>query len=57
MAGTTHGWHDSGVSVHGGGANPHVARLRFDGVRYPDNPPVAPAEPLSMNMGVVLIAQ
>ena len=56
LAGTTHGWHDIGVSVHGGGASPHVARLRFDGVRYPDNPTLAPAEPMSMNMGVVLIA-
>jgi hypothetical protein len=40
----THGWHDLGVLVAGGGVTAgYEARLRFDGHRYPENPTVPPA--------------
>lgn len=40
----THGWHDLGVLVAGGGIIPgYEARLRFDGRTYPSNPTVSPA--------------
>ena len=39
----TRGWRDIGVFVSGGGAQPHEARLRFNGKRYPGNPTMAPA--------------
>lgn len=54
-----HGWKDIGVTVSGGGAGrPYEARLRFDGVRYPGNPTVAPAEPVTgpSPAGRILIA-
>lgn len=39
----THGWHDLGVLVVGGGVTAgYEARLRFDGHRYPENPTVPP---------------
>jgi hypothetical protein len=42
---TTNGWKDLAVTVSGGGVTrPYEARLRFDGVRYPANPTVPPAE-------------
>lgn len=41
---TTHGWHDLGVAVGGGGASGGYARLRYDGEQYPSNPTVAPVE-------------
>ena len=38
------GWGDIGVLVRGGGIGPpYEAVLRFNGVRYPGNPTVAPA--------------
>ena len=53
---STHGWRDVGVTVHGGGiTRPYTARLRFNGRRYPSNPTVAPAVPLSRPSGKVLI--
>ncbi len=40
----THGWHDLGVMVAGGGIIPgYEARLRFDGHSYPSNPTVPSA--------------
>lgn len=40
----THGWHDLGVWVAGGGVTSgYEAQLRFDGHRYPANPTVPPA--------------
>jgi hypothetical protein len=40
----SHGWHDLGVQVAGGGVIPgYEARLRFDGQGYPSNPSVPPA--------------
>ena len=37
---STYGWRDIGVMVGGGGILPYYeARLRFDGHRYPSNPP------------------
>ena len=53
---STHGWRDIGVTVAGGGINPaYVARLRFDGHRYPSNPSVPPAIPIKRPSGRVLI--
>lgn len=44
LPGMTHGWHDLGVRVAGGGITAgYEARLRFDGRRYPANPTVSPA--------------
>lgn len=44
LPGMTHGWHDLGVRVAGGGITAgYEARLRFDGRRYPANPTVPPA--------------
>lgn len=54
---STRGWRDVGVTVAGGGiAQPHTARLRFDGRRYPSNPTVPPAVPLKRAEGKVLIS-
>ena len=40
----THGWHDLGVMVAGGGiVSGYEARLRFNGRSYPANPTVPPA--------------
>lgn len=53
---STHGWRDIGVTVAGGGINPgHAVRLRFDGLRYPSNPSLAPAIPAKRASGRVLI--
>ncbi|SHL88713.1 hypothetical protein [Vreelandella subglaciescola] len=41
---STHGWHDLGVAVSGGGESGSYARLRYDGEQYPSNPTVSPAE-------------
>jgi len=44
----SHGWHDLGVWVQGGGIQPgYEARLSFDGTTYPSNPSVPPAQPLT----------
>lgn len=41
---TTHGWHDLGVWVAGGGITAgYEARVRFDGHHYPSNPTAPPA--------------
>lgn len=46
----SHGWHDLGVWVQGGGIQPgYEAKLSFDGEQYPQNPSVPPAEPLPAN--------
>jgi hypothetical protein len=51
-----HGWRDIGVMVHGGGIiHPYEAVLRFDGRRYPQNPTVPPAVPLSQATGEIVI--
>jgi hypothetical protein len=43
----SHGWHDLGVWVQGGGIQPgYEARLSFDGEQYPENPTIPPAQPL-----------
>ena len=39
---TSAGWKDLVVYVEGGGAEPHYARMQFDGKGYPSNPSVAP---------------
>lgn len=41
---STHGWHDLGVAVSGGGESGSYARLRYDGEQYPSNPTVSPVE-------------
>jgi len=44
----TNGWRDLIVRVSGGGIIPgYDARLRYDGLAYPANPTVPPAEPLA----------
>lgn len=53
---STDGWGDIGVTVSGGGiAEPYVARLRYEGGRYPSNPTMPPARPLGRATGKVLI--
>jgi hypothetical protein len=48
----THGWRDLVARVSGGGILPgYDARLRYDGRSYPENPTVAPAEPVSEPVG------
>jgi hypothetical protein len=55
---STHGWRDVGVTVAGGGIiQAYTARLRFDGRRYPSNPTVPPAIPMSRASGHVLISE
>ncbi len=52
----THGWHDIGVLVAGGGIIPgYEARLRFNGTTYPSNPTVRPATRLKGAAGKVVI--
>jgi len=44
LANSTHGWHNIGVWVVGGGIQPgYEAELPFDGKTYPTNPSVPPA--------------
>jgi hypothetical protein len=38
----TAGWNDLIISVSGGGAEAHYARMQFDGSKYPRNPTTAP---------------
>jgi hypothetical protein len=53
---STRGWRDIGVTVAGGGiTRPYVARLRFNGNRYPSNPTAPPAIPLKQPSGKILI--
>lgn len=53
---STRGWRDIGVSVAGGGiTRPYMARLRYNGRRYPDNPTLLPHSPISGPAGKVLI--
>jgi hypothetical protein len=55
---STRGWRDVGVTVAGGGiAKPALARLRFNGTRYPGNPTLAPAVPPNRSSGRLLIAE
>jgi hypothetical protein len=55
---STHGWRDIGVTVSGGGIlRPYMARLRFTGRQYPDNPTVPPAIPLKRPTGKLLISR
>lgn len=52
----SHGLHDLGVAVSGGGASEHAVRLRFDGRRYPSNPTSLPnTAKTSSDIGRVLI--
>jgi len=56
LATKTHGWRDIGVMVVGGGIlTPYMARMRFNGRRYPSNPTVPPAIPMRRPYGRVLI--
>lgn len=44
----SNGWRDLIVRVSGGGIIPgYDARLRYDGLAYPENPTVPPAEPVA----------
>jgi hypothetical protein len=45
LATKSHGWHDLGVGVRGGGIQQgYEARLSFNGKKYPHNPTVPPAK-------------
>jgi hypothetical protein len=56
LATKSHGWRDIGVTVRGGGIlNAYMARLRFNGHRYPSTPRVPPAI-AARPSGKVLIA-
>jgi hypothetical protein len=53
---TSHGWHDLGVHVSGGGiSRPYEARMRFDGQTYHRNPTIAPAAPARKATGRVVL--
>jgi putative lipoprotein len=54
---SSHGWRDLGVSFGGGGLAPGLARMRFDGNSYPDNPTGPSAADADMSEGSVLIAE
>jgi hypothetical protein len=54
LASRTHGWRDLAVGVGGGGAAPGLAKLAFNGHRYPSNPTIAPRAP-DAAAGAVLI--
>ena len=55
---STRGWRDIGVTVAGGGiTQAYVARLRFNGRRYPANPTVPPAIPLRRPSGRLLVSR
>ena len=47
----SHGWHDLGVAVAGGGGEAGVAAMKFNGKSYPDNPTVPPAKLLKGDGG------
>lgn len=52
----SHGWHDLGVWVAGGGITAgYEARLRFDGHRYPSNPTVPPSARSKEKTGKTII--
>lgn len=54
----THGWHDLGVLVTGGGIIPgYEARLRFNARSYPSNPTVPPATRLKDTAGKQVIGE
>ena len=54
----SHGWHDLGVLVAGGGVvSGYEARLRFDGKGYPANPSVPPAIRLKAPSGKQVIGE
>ena len=54
---STRGWRDIGVTVSGGGiTKAYLARMRFNGQRYPSNPTVPPATPLNRPSGKTLIS-
>jgi hypothetical protein len=40
----SHGWHDLAVTIGGGGGEAGVARMKFDGQTYPDNPTGPPTK-------------
>jgi hypothetical protein len=44
---SSQGWRNLVVGVSGGGMAPGNSELKFDGTRYPTNPTVPPAEPLT----------
>ena len=47
LTSSSHGWHNIGVWVQGGGTQPgYEAELRFDGKTYPGNPSMPPARRL-----------
>jgi len=51
------GWHDVSVTVGGGGAPVHEARLKFNGRAYPSNPSMASTQPIKSEVrGRVLIS-
>jgi len=53
----SHGWHDLGVVVAGGGImHAYEARLRFDGHSYPSNPTTPPATRLRKKAGKTVIS-
>lgn len=48
LATKSHGWHDLGVQVRGGGIHHgYEARLSFNGKKYPSNPSVAPTKKIT----------
>ena len=57
LATSSNGWRDLGVSYGGGGLAPGLARMRSDGVSYPDNPTADGVEAVDANSGTMLIAE
>lgn len=54
--GTSHGWQDLLLSVSGGGSEPALHRLQYNGISYPLNPSLAPQVSQSKEASVTLFA-
>jgi hypothetical protein len=55
LATKSYGWRDVGVTVAGGGIlRAYMAKMRFNGRRYPSNPSVPPAVPARPSGRVLL---
>jgi hypothetical protein len=53
---STKGWRDLSVVIQGGGiVEAQDVKLAFDGLSYPRNPTVPPAEPITKASGTILI--
>jgi len=54
---SSNGWRDLFVSIAGGGIAAGTVAMKFDGSSYPDNPTVAPPEPVGASAAEVLLTE